>query len=357
MTQVTAPLVSLCVPTRNRARSLRQSLKSICGQDYSSIEILISDNCSEDDTEQVCREWMARDSRIRYVRHDRNIGLHGNHNFCFDEARGAFICICHDHDTRDAHIVSEYVSFLTQHPRVGIVCSDWDLIDDDDRRIGVRNYRVKTITAGLDYIGQTMRSGRSSISIPGAMVRRAALGAARFEPEAPIGFGDFPIWFQVAETWDVGHIAKRLWSWRQNRESLSARAIESIAHDYDLNLSGYCDEHLTRWPKHGALVARWRGSIRHYLFWALAYEVALHFRNRSATRSHEHTRSLFEIMDYELTPEQFRRALSQMRAYRTGVLEHLAFAGLTTSIAMRLTRPLGWISRYQAALRTVLGLE
>jgi len=349
--------VSLCVPTRNRAASLRRSLKGLSSQDYSPIEIVVSDNASEDDTEQVCRQWMAEDSRVRYIRHGRNIGLHGNHNFCFDQARGDFICICHDHDTRDAHIVSEYVSFLAGHPRVGIICSDWDLIDDDDRQIGVRVHRVKEVTAGLDYIGQTMRSGRSSVGIPGAMVRRAALCDSRFGLEAPIGFGDFPVWFRVAETWDVGHIHKRLWSWRQNRESHSARSIESIARDYDVNLSGYCDEHLKRWPDHAARVDTWRASIRHYLFWALAYEIALHFRDRSGRPDNVHTRSLFEIMDYQLTSEQFQSALSQMLAYRTGAAEYVASIGLRALIAMRLTRPLGWISRHHAALRTVLGLE
>ena len=47
------PLVSICVPTYNRASLLRESLKSICGQDYAPLEILISDNCSDDETEQV----------------------------------------------------------------------------------------------------------------------------------------------------------------------------------------------------------------------------------------------------------------------------------------------------------------
>jgi glycosyltransferase involved in cell wall biosynthesis len=354
---VTAPLVSICVPTRNRAASLRESLTSICAQDYSPIDIVISDNCSEDDTEQVCRELIRQDARIRYVRHDRNIGLHGNHNFCFDAARGEFICIWHDHDARDLGLVSEYVAFFAQHPKVGVVSSDWDLIDDAGERIGVRDHEVKAVTPGLEYIDRTIRSGRTSIGIPGAMVRRAALGDARFEPDAPIGFGDFPLWFRVAETWDVGHIAKRLWSWRQNTESHSARTIESIAHDYNANLCWYCDEHLKRWPGHGARVERWRASIRHYLFWALAYEVALHFRNRTATRRGEEARSLFEIMNYRLTPEQFQSALSQMRTYRTSATEHLAYAGLRTLIALRLTWPVAWMSRHQAALRTVLGLE
>ena len=354
---MTAPLVSICVPTRNRAASLRESLKSICGQDYSPIEILISDNCSEDDTERVCRELMRQDSRIRYVRHDHNIGLHRNHNFCLDAGRGAFLCIFHDHDTRDACIVSEYVSFLDRHPKVGTVCSDWNLIDDAGRLIGVRNHNVKAVTQGLEYIEQTIRSGRTSIGIPGAMVRRSALADARFEPEAPIGFGDFPLWFRVAETWDVGHISKRLWSWRQNSESHSARTIESIAHDYNVNLNWYCDEHVKRWPGHGAVVERWRARIRHYLFWALAYEVALYFRSRTAPHSSDERRSLFEIMDYQLTREQFHHALSQMRTYRTSSTEHLAYAGLRTLIALRLTGPVAWMSRHQAALRTVLGLE
>jgi hypothetical protein len=249
------------------------------------------------------------------------------------------------------------VEFLRQHPKVGVVCSDWDLIDDDDERIGVRTHNVKPVTPGLEYIEQTIRSGRTSIGIPGAMVRRAALGDARFQPDAPIGFGDFPLWFRVAETWDVGHISKRLWSWRQNSESHSARAIESIAHDYDANLGWYCDEHLKRWPGHGALVERWRASIRHYLFWALVYEVALHFRSRTTTRGSEAGRSLFEIMDYRLTPGQFRSALLQMSAYRTSVTEYVAYAGLRTLIALRLTWPVAWMSRHQAALRTVLGLE
>ena len=354
---MTAPLVSICVPTRNRAASLRESLKSICGQDYPHIEILISDNGSQDDTEEACRELMKDDPRIRYVRHEHNIGLHGNHNFCMDASHGEFLCIFHDHDVRDLHIVSEYVSFFQQHPTVGAVCSDWDLIDDDGRQIGVRDHRVKSVTPGLEYIEQTIRSGRTSIGIPGAMVRRAALGDARFEPDAPIGFGDFPLWCRVAETWDVGHIGTRLWSWRQNRESHSARTIESIAHDFNANLGWYCDEHLKRWPGHGALVQRWRASIRHYLFWALAYEVALHFRSRTTTSGSVGGRSVFEIMDYRLTPEQFRSVLSQMRTYRTSAAEHLAYAGLRTLIALRLTWTVAWMSRHQAAIRTVLGLE
>ena len=351
------PLVSICVPTRNRGASLRESILNICQQDYAPIEILISDNASEDDTERVCRDLMREDSRIRYVRHPQNIGLHGNHNFCMDEGRGEFLCICHDHDEHRPEQLREYVTFLQAHPRVGVVCADWNLIDDTGREIGVRDYRVAEITAGLDYIEQTMRSGQTSIGIAGAMVRRAALGEIRFVLDAPIGFGDFPIWFRMAETWDIGHISRRLWSWRQNEVSHSARPIESIAADYHHNIGHFCDEFEQRHPDRAADAARWRGYIRRYLFWALTYEVGLHFRGNDTRSDPKASRSLFEIMNYRLTPAQFAHALEQMKAYRSGPAEYATYATVMTLIHLRLTRPLAWVTRYRAAARALLRLK
>ena len=207
------PLVSLCVPTYNRAAALRESLRSIQGQDYSHLEILISDNGSTDETEAVCLEAARNDPRIRYVRHPRNIGLYGNHNFCINESRGQLLGFCHDHDERDLRIVSEYVAFLEAHPEVGVVCSDWDLIDEAGAHIGVRGHDAPLITPGLAYIDRTIRTGRSSIGAPGALIRRAALGEARFDEQGPIGFGDFLVWFRIAERAAVGHIPRRLWRW------------------------------------------------------------------------------------------------------------------------------------------------
>ena len=274
-----------------------------------------------------------------------------------DTARGEFLCIFHDHDRRDPRIVSKYVAFLDQHPNVGVVCSDWELIDDADVRIGVRDHRVKDVTPGYEYIEQTIRSGRTSIGIPGTMVRRSALGDVRFGLDAPIGFGDFALWCRVAENVDVGHLHERLWSWRQNKESHSARTIESIARDYQINLGGFCDDHLHRHPEHRALVDRWRASISRYLFWALTYEIGLHFRTRRTTDELQPERTLFEIMNYRLTTAQFQNALDQMKACRTGPLQHAAFALASTLIRLRLTWPLGWVTEHQATLRNVLGLK
>lgn len=356
LTGLSTPLVSICVPTRNRASVLRGNLENICGQDYPQLEIVISDNYSTDDTEQVCRAAAAADSRIRYMRQSRNIGLHGNHNFCMDQARGEFLCFFHDHDRHDPRLIRTYVDFMHRHPRVGLAGSDWELLDDDGHRLGVRAFPVREVTPGVEYTSRTIRSGRSSIGIPAAMIRAEALGATRFGIDAPIGFGDFPIWFRIAEEWDIGHVHERLSSWRQNAESLSLRPIVDIARDYQKNIGEYIEDHLQRHPGHVQLIETWRHSLRRYLFWALAYEVALHLRRRDGT-GQDHVRTLFEILDYRLTAEQFECALAEMKARRSGPTEHLAFAAIQAMIRLRLTSPFSWAVRHQGAFRGLLGLK
>ena len=351
------PLVSICLPTYNRGSQLRDNLESVLRQDYAPLEILISDNASTDDTERVCRALAAADSRVRYVRHPENLGVHGNHNFCMDEAKGEFLCFLHDHDERDLGLVTAYAGFLMRHPDVGVVCSDWELIDEQGRAIGVRDHDVKDVTPGLEYIEQSIRSGRTQIGIPAAMVRREALGSARMGLDAPTGFADFRFWFEVAETWSIGHIHERLWKWRQQPISLSAKTVESLCGHYETNIFGYCDEHLARWPGHTDLVARWRRAAANYLFWALVYEVGLYYRPPTPERIASGQASLPEILNYRLSPAEFERVLEQLRRHRSSPAQRVVYAGLIALVRARVTWPIATATQYQSSLRALVGLK
>jgi glycosyltransferase involved in cell wall biosynthesis len=353
---VSPPLVSLCVPTWNRASSLTVSLATTLGQIYDPLEIIISDNGSTDETERIGRDLAARDSRVRYFRHERNIGLYANHNYCLDAARGDFICFFHDHDERDINLVRRYVAFMEAHPEAGVVSSDWYLLDQTGRQIGVRDYKAAELMTGLEYITQTMATGRSSIGVPGAMIRRSALGSIRFDEAGPIGFGDFVVWFQIAERFAIGHIRERLWSWRQDHRSQSARTIESLTHDFYVNLSGYCDAHLRRFPERRELVEQWRLGIHRYLFWALLFEVGLYFRHQGKVLASKDP-TLFEILDYRLTPEQFRAALDQLDRHHRGPLQAAILRAVKVLIRLKLTQPLAWATQHYASVGALLGLR
>ncbi len=351
-------LVSVCVPTYNRAQYLSESLSTITQQDYAPLEVILSDNGSTDGTETLCRSLAARDSRIRYFRQPRNIGLYGNFNFCIEQARGEVLCLFHDDDLYDPRIVRAGVTVLRDHPDVGVVCSDWMLLNSPGEVMGVREFQVAPVTPGMQYIDQTIRSGKSSVGCSGAMIRRAALGDIRFDGEGTVGFSDFVVWFRIAERAAIGHIHEKLFSYRLHSGSLSRRNVVFTAGNYYETLSRYCDEHLQRRPEHAKLVARWRVNIKRLLFWALAYEAGLYVRqSRAPIAGLRKDSTVFEIANYRLTPEEFDQVLHLLSLYRTGLPESAAFQLIQAMLRVQMTWPLAWATRHSSAFRGILGLR
>jgi glycosyltransferase involved in cell wall biosynthesis len=353
---VSRPLVSIGVPTRNRSALLRRTLDMIRAQTYSHLDIVVSDNHSEDDTATVVQAAAARDPRIRYFRQPRDIGLHANLNFCLDHSRGDLLCLFMDDDEYVPTIVAEYVEFLDAHPEVGLLCSDWELIDEEGRILDARDHAVPGVTDGLDYIDRTIRSGQSSVGCPGAIMRRAAVGATRFDPDGPIGFGDFVVWFRIAEAWAIGHIPRRLWRFRVHPGALSWRPVHSLAPDYERNILRYCEGYEARWPHAAGRTARWRRAMRRYLFWALAYELGLDARRVEAGRRPAGgRRTVFEIAGRRLSEQEHHQTERMLFRYRTGVGQWVPLLILVSLLRMRVTTPLAWASRYPDSVRAIFG--
>jgi len=82
------PRLTVGLPIRNGERYLESAVESILGQTFEDLELVIADNASDDRSESICREFCARDPRVRYMRHPVNIGAARNHNFVVEVARG-----------------------------------------------------------------------------------------------------------------------------------------------------------------------------------------------------------------------------------------------------------------------------
>jgi len=94
------PLVTVAIPTYNSGeRFLSDAIDSVLAQSFTNFELLISDNCSPDNTSDVVAEY--QDPRIRYVRHETNIGANANFNYCLDDARGDYLLLLSDDDLID----------------------------------------------------------------------------------------------------------------------------------------------------------------------------------------------------------------------------------------------------------------
>jgi len=106
------PLVSIGIPTYNRAKLLKRSIESLLSQDYENIEILISDNASTDNTQEVCQHYVQKDSRIKYVQHATNHGPGENFSYVLLNATGQFFMWLGDDDWLDSDYISKCVNQL-----------------------------------------------------------------------------------------------------------------------------------------------------------------------------------------------------------------------------------------------------
>ena len=352
------PLVTVCIPTIGRSQMLGETLESLRLQTYSNYEVLILDNACSADGQEVIYSYVGNESRARVLRSEKRLHMFENFSRGIEAANGRYLTFFHDDDIYEPYIISCNATFLLKHSEVGIVCSDWDLIDAFDRQIGIRRYKVKSITLGLNYIEQTLHAGRSSICCSGALIRRSALGDIRFDPKGSIGFSDFVIWFQIAERYSIGHISKILFHYRIHELAFSHRTITSISTDYHQTLLRYCGKHLEHYPKHLKTVNKWKTYINRFLFWALAYELGLHFRKIKFT-SFTNLRNLtvFEISQYQLTKDEYEELTRQLDAYQNSLFQRAALKIIKILLCFRLTWLLGWITKYPSLLRRVMGFK
>lgn len=116
------PLVSVGIPTYNRASSLQRAVKSVLEQDYPNLEIVISDNASTDSTQDICRDLADQDKRIHYIRQSTNRGPTANFNEVFMASQGEFFMWLGDDDWLDSNYVGRCTNFLLGQPEYALVC-------------------------------------------------------------------------------------------------------------------------------------------------------------------------------------------------------------------------------------------
>jgi hypothetical protein len=114
-------LVSVGIPTFNRAAKLARAAESVLRQTHAEIELVISDNASPDDTERLCRELAARDGRVRYLRAPANRGPTANFNTVIGEMRGDYVMLLSDDDWLEESYVERCLDALLADPARSLV--------------------------------------------------------------------------------------------------------------------------------------------------------------------------------------------------------------------------------------------
>lgn len=132
------PLVTIGMPIYNEERFLESALASLCNQDYTNIEILISDNASADRTGEIGERVASADSRVSYHRMEENVGVAANFRYVQEQARGKYFMWAAGHDVWSENLVSDSVATLEANESAAIVFASSHWIDEagqrDDKR-------------------------------------------------------------------------------------------------------------------------------------------------------------------------------------------------------------------------------
>jgi glycosyltransferase involved in cell wall biosynthesis len=226
MKQRVPPKVSVCIPVYNGSAYIGESIESVLAQTYKHFELIICDNCSTDDTENIVCSF--KDPRVTYVKNDHNIGLVANANHCLDLASGEYVCIFHHDDIMLPKNLEHKVRLLDDHPDVGFVHSNIMLIDSKGELVS-SNIWAKDSTR--DYIEEGMSVFQrfvhylpfgSSIFIGAVLARRACYAhLGRFSLELP-HCNDSEMWMRMLLFYNVACIGTPLVKYRVHAISTSA---------------------------------------------------------------------------------------------------------------------------------------
>lgn len=114
-------LVTVGIPTFNRAGVLSRAVDSVLSQTYAHLEVIVADNASTDETSTICERYAAIDPRVRYVRHLENAGATANFVGIPPIANGEFFLWLADDDWIDPTYVEECVAVLAVEQDVQLV--------------------------------------------------------------------------------------------------------------------------------------------------------------------------------------------------------------------------------------------
>jgi len=147
------PLVSIGIPAYNRSKGIERALNSIWLQNYPNLEVIVSDNCSTDNTREVISETSENHQELSYHRQLINIGMIPNFEFVLRKATGKYFMWLADDDALEAGVLLKYVTFLESHPKYSLVSGQIKYWLDNNQDLSEKGFTFEQKSSSLRVIG------------------------------------------------------------------------------------------------------------------------------------------------------------------------------------------------------------
>lgn len=207
------PLVSVIIPTYNRAAMLLKTIESILKQDYSNIEIIIVDDGSTDNTFSILNE--LGNKKILYLNYERTSDIARLRNIGISASKGEFIAFCDDDDLWFPNKLSKQVPLLSFYD---MICTNAIQIDEND--IGLDKLMVidKLKSQKLDTKTLLLANYIVTSSV---IIKRSSLKHRFVERKSNYSAEDYELWLKISLNYNIYYLDDILVSFRRHLNTTS----------------------------------------------------------------------------------------------------------------------------------------
>lgn len=217
------PLVSIVVINYNNAQWVEETLDSIAAQTYQSIELIIVDDCSTDNSPELIEAWLKNYTKLfKFIRHDKNKGICATCNTGFKIANGSFVSYIASDDSMLPEKTEKQVDILKKSAEdIAMVYSDAYLMNDDGNPIYgwfIQKYRQDFVQPPSGWIFDELLKG-NFIPAMSIMFKKEVLKVVGYFDESLV-FEDYDMWLRIASKYKIVYSSTPSVKYRIRKESL-----------------------------------------------------------------------------------------------------------------------------------------
>lgn len=225
------PLISILMAAYNSEKYIEEAIQSVINQTYKNWELIICDDCSLDNTFTICESYHVKDSRIKVIKNNDNMGQAQARNNAFLVSTGEYITILDSDDTIDKHKLEKQLYFLLNN-KCDLVGSNATMFNEKD---GVYGYIKKTympnpfdIICNNGYVYASIMCTRNSFQ---------KAGMYTVSPITQTG-EDFDLICKMYELDYIGYnLQEFLYNYRVSRENYNRRKYICYYHEFQVAFS------------------------------------------------------------------------------------------------------------------------
>ncbi len=192
--------VDVVIPNYNYAGYLRSCVDSVLSQNVDNIRVLIIDNASSDNSQEVARDLAASDPRVELLLREKNRGPHASFNDGIDWAQSDYFLILCSDDFLAPGALENAVDLMEQHPEVALThgVTHFSASDDDALNLRTDERAGWTIQDGPAFLKDICRAGRNYVSGPTVIVRTAVQKRVGYYNPELTHTDDMEMWMRFA---------------------------------------------------------------------------------------------------------------------------------------------------------------